>query len=184
MIYTDLINFDTEFKTVVVDPPWTPTLNSGFKNAKSKAYPTKFYPTLGLDEICYMKPPLATQAHLYIWCIAQHVDWGYKVAKTWGAQPIILWTWKKPGLGVGRFRCNTEYILVARVGSRHGNPFGQGGRYAQATEGTCFEWPRGKHSEKPDEFYQLVEKLSPAPRLDMYARVCRENWTSWGNEID
>lgn len=178
------MNFpDVHFKTVVADPPWRPTLNSGFKCDKSKAYPEKFYPTMSLDEICDLKPPLATQSHLYIWCIAQHVDWGYTVARAWGADPIILWTWKKSGLGVGRFRCNTEYILVSRIGSRHGNPFGSGGRHSQATNGTCFEWERGRHSEKPYEFYELVEQLSPPPRLDMYARKTRPNWCSWGNEL-
>lgn len=61
------MNFpDVHFKTVVADPPWRPTLNSGFKCDKSKAYPEKFYPTMSLDEICDLKPPLATQSHLYI----------------------------------------------------------------------------------------------------------------------
>ena len=173
---------DIEFKTVVVDPPWTPKLNKGFK-FKSKAYPDRFYPTLSLEEICDIKPPLAKQSHVYIWCISQHVDWAYQVANSWEAEPIILWTWKKPGLGVGRFRCNTEHILVTRIGSRHGNPFGSGGRHKQATNGTLFEWDRGRHSEKPDEFYQLVEKISPSPRLDMYARSEREGWYVWGNEV-
>lgn len=175
--------YDIRFKTVVIDPPWQPKLNKGFKNSKSKAYPSKFYPVMDVKEICEIRPPLASQSHLYIWCIAQHVDWAYEVARSWNAEPIILWTWKKPGLGVGRFRCNTEHILVTRVGSRHGNPFGEGGRYAQATSGTCFEWDRGRHSEKPDGFYKLVEKLSPAPRLDMYARSPRDGWYVWGNEV-
>ena len=98
--------------------------------------------------------------------------------------PITLLTWKKPGLGAGRFRCNTEHVLVARVGPRAGNPFGQGGRAAQATEGTLFEWPRAAHSEKPQEFFDLVERLSPGPRLEMYARAPRLGWDTWGNEAD
>jgi len=175
--------FNNEFKTIVIDPPWTPAMSITNGNA-SKASPQKFYSTLTLDEICKIKPPIANQAHLYIWCVSQHVDWAYKVANAWNAEPIILWTWIKPGLGVGRFRCNTEHILVARKGSRHGNPFGKGGRHIQATNGTYFEWPRGKHSEKPNEFYKLVEEISPAPRLDMYARKFRENWFSWGDELD
>ncbi len=174
---------DLLFKTVVIDPPWRPILNSEFSTKKSKAHPNNFYKTMTLDEISSIKPPFDKQCHLYIWCISQHVDWGYQLAYIWNAQPIILLTWKKPGLGVGRFRCNTEHVLVSRIGSRHGNPFGSGGRYKQATEGTLFNWSRGKHSEKPLEFYQLVEKLSPEPRLDMYARRKRYEWHSWGDEI-
>lgn len=173
---------DIEFRTIVADPPWTPTM-SITNGMAPKASPQKHYVTMSVDEICALKPPIAKQAHLYIWCVAQHVDWAYQVATAWGGKPVILWTWKKKGLGVGRFRCNTEHILVARVGSRHGNPFGDGGRHSQATNGTCFGWARGKHSEKPDGLYHLVEQLSPSPRLEMYARSSRTNWYVWGDEI-
>ena len=64
-----------------------------------------------------------------------------------------------------------------------GNPFGSGGRHSQATNGTCFEWGRGRHSEKPQELYDLVSTLSPGPKLDMYARKEREGWYVWGNEV-
>ncbi|KKK52103.1 hypothetical protein LCGC14_3108300 [marine sediment metagenome] len=130
-----------------------------------------------------LRPPVAQQCHLYLWCIAQHVDWAYIVARAWGFNPIILWTWVKDGLGVGRFRCNTEHILVARRGPRQGNPFGAGGRHCQATAGTAFRWKRLAHSEKPDEFFALVEKLSPSPRLEMFARRPRTGWHVWGNEV-
>lgn len=172
-----------EYRTVVADPPWQPKMaitNGG----APKASPQLFYDTLSVPEIIALKPRLAKQAHVYIWCLTQHVDWGYDVARAWGAEPITLLTWKKPGLGVGRFRCNTEHILVARVGGRIGNPFGQGGRHAQATNGTLFEWPRGQHSAKPHEFFTLVERLSPAPRLEMYARAPRPGWAVFGNQSD
>lgn len=171
----------TEYRTVVADPPWQPTMaitNGG----APKASPQRQYATMGVDEIITLKPRLAKQAHLYVWCLSQHIDWGFQVARAWGAEPIITLTWKKPGLGAGRFRCNTEHVVVARKGDRIGNPFGQGGRHEQATDGTCFEWPRGRHSEKPEEFFALVERLSPAPRLEMYARHERQGWAVFGNE--
>lgn len=173
---------EIEFKTIVVDPPWTPKM-SLINGKATKGSPQRHYPTMSLEEIIEIKPRFASQSHLYIWCLAQHVDWAYILAKEWDTEPIILWTWKKPGLGVGRFRCNTEHILLCRIGSRVGNPFGSGQQYSQATKGTLFEWGRGRHSEKPDEFYELVKSLSPEPRLDMYARKLRDGFTCWGNEI-
>lgn len=38
------------------------------------------------------------------------------------------------------------------------------------------------HSAKPDGFLDLVENLSPAPRLEMFARRQRLGWDTWGNE--
>ena len=113
------------------------------------------------------------QAHLYLWVVNQHIDWGYEVARCWGFEPWNLLTWAKPGLGVGRFHCNTEHILVCRAGSRHGNPFGR-------TSGTWFQWPRAAHSTKPRESLGLVEACSPDPYVERFARAPRLGWASWG----
>lgn len=173
-----------EFRTIVADPPWTPSLGGNWGARIDKGRPQRFYETQSLEWISGLQVPSAKQAHLYLWAIAAHIDWGFEVARAWGFEPVITWTWKKPGLGVGRFRCNTEHVIVARKGSRHGNPFGQGGRHAQATAGTLFEWPRGRHSQKPQEFFDLVEDLSPGPRLEMFARTERTGWERWGDEVE
>jgi N6-adenosine-specific RNA methylase IME4 len=164
--------------TVVADPAWTPSLGATWKTRfTDKARPQKQYRTLSLEEIKVMKPETASQAHLWLWVLNQHVDWGYEVARAWGFEPQQMITWKKPGLGNGRFQCNTESVLVCRKGSRHGNPFGPSG-------GTGFDWPRGRHSEKPDHFYRLVEQVSPGPYLEMFARRRRPGWMAHGDEID
>lgn len=172
-----------DYRTVVADPPWQPSLGATWDSRmRDKAGPQRFYDTLSVPEIIALRPRMAAQAHLYLWCVTAHVGWAYDVARAWECEPITLLTWKKPGLGAGRFRCNTEHVLVARKGPRAGNPFGQGGRHAQATDGTLFEWPRAKHSQKPSEFFDLVERLSPAPRLEMYGRGARPGWSVWGNQ--
>jgi N6-adenosine-specific RNA methylase IME4 len=45
-----------------------------------------------------------------------------------------------------------------------------------------WQWPRGPHSAKPEAFLDLVEQMSPAPRLEMFARRDRLGWDTWGNE--
>lgn len=45
-----------------------------------------------------------------------------------------------------------------------------------------WEWPRGKHSEKPEAFLDIVERVSPAPRLEIFARRARFGWEYAGNE--
>lgn len=175
---------DQKYRTICADPPWTPLLGGTWTAASDKGRGQRDYSLMTIDDICGLRVSdvAAEQAHLWLWCLSQHIDWGYEVARAWGFEPCITLTWEKPGLGVGRWRCNTEHIVVARRGSRHDNPFGTGGRNAQATAGTCFHWPRGRHSEKPDAFYGLVESVSPGPYLELFARRQRLGWDSWGNE--
>lgn len=171
------------YSTIVADPPWTPDLGATWETRfTDKARPQKHYETMSLADIGALPVAdlAAPQAHLYLWALTQHVDWAYHVAREWGFEPVTMLTWCKPGLGVGRFRCNTEHVLLARRGSRHGNPFGQGGRTAQATAGTWFEWPRSRHSEKPGQFFDLVEQVSPGPYVELFARAPRLGWDSWG----
>lgn len=164
------------YRTIVADPPWTPSLGSNWASRFSdKARPQAHYETMMLGEIKGLQVPSAPQSHLWLWALAQHLDWGYEVARAWGFEPVITLTWAKPGLGVGQFQCNTEHVILGRKGSRHGNPFG-------STGGTWFNWPRGKHSAKPDAFYDLVERSSPGPYLELFARCQRLGWDTWGDE--
>lgn len=52
----------------------------------------------------------------------------------------------------------------------------------QAVNTRWFQWSRGSHSAKPEAFMDMVESVSPAPRLEMFARRQRLGWDTWGNE--
>ena len=165
------------YRCVVADPPWTPELGATWETRfTDKSRPQRHYKTLNVDEICRLSPQTGPQCHLWLWVLNQHIDQGYQVADAWGFKVWQMLTWCKPGLGTGRFQCNTEHVLVCRKGTRHGNPFGM-------TGGTWFQWPRGRHSEKPAEFFQLVEKVSPGPYLEMFARSRRPGWDAFGDEV-
>jgi N6-adenosine-specific RNA methylase IME4 len=168
------------YRTIVADPPWRPRLHantrSRFGETRFRGGPQKYYPTMTVEQIARLTPPSCRQSHLYLWVLSQHVDWGYEVARAWGFRVQQMLTWAKPGLGTGQFQCNSEHILVCRRGSPNGNPFGK-------TRGTWFTWPRGRHSQKPEAFYDLVGRMSPGPYLEMFARSRRLGWDAWGNEV-
>lgn len=166
-------------RTVVADPPWWPSLHKRTKGRAAGPYragPQRYYPVMDVGDICALKPVTAPKAHLWLWVINQHMDWGYQVARAWGFEPQQMITWAKPGFGTGTFQCNTEHALVCRKGGPADNAF-------KPTSGTWFKWPRGRHSEKPSDFFDLVEKASPGPYLEMFARKPRAGWSVWGNEV-
>jgi N6-adenosine-specific RNA methylase IME4 len=43
---------------------------------------------------------------------------------------------------------------------------------------------RREHSRKPDEAYELIERMYPTlPKIELFARNTRPGWAAWGNEI-
>jgi N6-adenosine-specific RNA methylase IME4 len=46
--------------------------------------------------------------------------------------------------------------------------------------------PRGQHSEKPPELFDIADRLAGAlggDKVELFARKVRPGWTSWGAEI-
>lgn len=166
-----------KFRCIVADPPWAvmrgPDYNS---NGPSKPLP---YPTMTLAEIGAM--PVAgvadKDAHLYIWTINKYIEQTYAIARAWGFRPSCLLTWAKAphGIGIGgTYVQTTEHVLFARRGTC---------KALRRVDSTWWTWPRGRHSAKPEAFQDMVESVSPGPRLELFARRPRDGWTVWGDEV-
>ncbi len=126
----------------------------------------------------------APNAHLYLWTINRYLEDAFAVARAWGFQYSTTLVWaKKPmggGLG-GAYGISTEYCLFCRRGKLASN---------DRVTGTWFGWKRPydnrgkpKHSAKPPAFMEMVEKVSPGPYVELFARETRTGWDSWGNEV-
>lgn len=162
----------TQFRTIVADPPWRlPGI------AATKANAGKRYDTMMLDAIEEL--PVADLAdescHLWLWGINALMEDAFAVVRAWGFRPTTILTWCKTQPGVGYYlRNNTEHCVLATKGE----PMVP----AEKPIASWFIWPRGAHSAKPDAFYDLVEQVSPAPRLELFARRARFGWDYWGDE--
>ena len=49
-------------------------------------------------------------------------------------------------------------------------------------ETAWWQWPVAGHSVKPEAFLDIVEAVSPEPRLEMFSRRARLGWDTWGDE--
>lgn len=176
---------DGIFRCIVADPPWQQdTGPDAWGTTGESGHDALSYAQMSLDRIKAMpvERHAADDAHLYLWTINRYIEQAYEVVRAWGFQPSVLLTWAKTPHGVGlgdAFRLTTEFILYARRGSLE---------ESRICPTTWFNWPRGIHSRKPDEFYELVESMTPAPhgerdRLELFARRERTGWTAWGDEI-
>lgn len=171
------------FRCIVADPPWRMDTGPGFGEGLVDAgHDHLEYEQMSLDDIKALpvEDRAADDAHLYLWTTNKYVEAAYAVARSWGFKPSVLLVWAKTPRGVGlgdAFRLTTEFFLYARRGSL---------KEKKICERSWFNWKRGKHSEKPDEFYELVESMTPAKaseRLEMFARKKRKGWQVWGSEV-
>jgi len=48
---------------------------------------------------------------------------------------------------------------------------------------TLLTAPNRKHSQKPNDIYPVIEAVSPAPYLELFARDKKSGWDVWGNEV-
>jgi N6-adenosine-specific RNA methylase IME4 len=162
-----------KFRVIEADPPWA--LRSQEK--KSQHYQ---YPTMGLEEIKALGGRVVAvaedDAHLYLWAINPMLEEAFEVVRAWGFEFKTLITWRKSdGFGTGHyFRGQTEHVLFCVRGSL--------GTLSNDLPNVFDAKRTGRHSGKPDEFYDLVDKASPGPRLRLFARSQREGWFSWGDQ--
>lgn len=176
------------YRTLVVDPPWPQKGGGPLKGGHGEG----FVGTTGSQPMPYRTMSIAeikalrvadTGCHLYLWTTNGFLRDAFDVVKAWGFTFSTLLTWaKKPmggGLG-GAYGISSEYIIFARRGTLPA---------LSRVSGTWFNWKRpydkrGKpmHSGKPPEFFEMVETVSPGPRLEMFARRSREGWDSWGDQ--
>lgn len=182
---------------VVADPPWQTNAGRtignyeiakdgqqlfGVRDPKARPLP---YPAMTLVEIMACRPPVADQAHLYLWTINRWLREAFDVMEAWGFSYSATLVWAKNPIGGGLGGCYglaTEYCLFGRRGSRMDE--GRVGRNWWNWRRPYDERGKPKHSAKPQEFYEMVEAVSPAPRLEMFARAPREGWDVWGNEVE
>lgn len=186
------------YRTVVVDPPWpqkgggslprvgkraTPLGGvSGFVDAggPSLALP---YPTMTLDAIRGLKVPAADDAHLYLWTTSGFLEAAFECVTAWGFRYSTTLVWAKAPIGYGlggAYGIATEFVLFARRGNLPA--LRKEGRNWWTWKRPYDERGKPMHSGKPEEFYALVEQVSPGPYLEMFARRPRLGWDVWGDE--
>ncbi len=164
------------YATIVADPPW-PSMHQ--RSTYHRGKPERHYKTMTVEDIAALQVSdlAAPSAHLWIWGVNRTLGATYEVAEAWGFTPMSLLTWCKPGPGMGYYlRNNTEHAVFAT----RGKPMVPD----EALISSWYRWPRRRHSEKPDEFFGLVEQISPGPYLELFARRRRPGWDVWGNEVD
>ena len=166
------------YAVIYADPPWHFEVyneESGIERAAAN-----HYSTMSLDEIRALPiPSLASpDAALFMWTTVPHLRESFQVLDAWGFEYKTNIVWVKDKIGLGYFvRNQHELLLVATRGDMPSpSPANRPPSVISA--------PRREHSRKPDEAYEIIERMYPTlPKIELFARQTRSGWAAWGNEV-
>lgn len=169
-----------KFRTLVSDPPWLfgDNLPGGGRGAG------KHYPCMTTSELArFPLPDLDDDCFLFMWRPATHSEEANMIARIWGfnkpAGEIIWRKMTKDGsrtkMGMGRTVRNVHETCAIY---KKGRP-----QVLSKSIRSVFDAPVGRHSEKPDAFYELIDWLAPGPKVELFARRQWMDWTCLGNEM-
>lgn len=191
------------FQVIVADPAWA--FRDSMKNSFNEKNPVarsavSQYSTMSQVQIARLlkdhepKIDIAKDAILFLWRVAAMQREALDVCHAWGFTPKTEMVWVKQSRGI------LKYPNTPIQDSLH---FGMG-HYTRASHETCiiasrgkgasliksrsirsvFFAPVGRHSEKPEKFYDIVERLAPGPYVEFFARRHRPGWTCYGDEVN
>jgi len=169
-----------KFRTVMLDPPWNERGGGKIKRGADKHYKLMSTPDI-IKTIyqCEYWNRVHDVAHMYLWVTNNFLQDGLQVMSALGFRYVTNFVWVKDKIGLGQyFRGQHELCLL---GTR-----GVGAAKLRTTRKnlpSVLVAPRGAHSCKPGESYDLIENRSQGPYLEIFGRTHRQNWTVWGNEV-
>ena len=169
---------DRRYSVIYADPPWHFEVyneESGTERAAGN-----HYPTLPLEHICALpvRELAAEDAVLFLWTTLPHLEEAFRVIAAWGFQYKTNLAWVKDKIGLGYFVRNQHELLV--VATRGDIP----APLPATRPPSVITAPRREHSRKPDEAYELIERMYPElPKIELFARSAREGWAAWGNQV-
>jgi|SRR3989339_620315 len=182
-----------EFDIIYADPPWHYNGKLQFDNSSKSKENINFskkifissaefkYPTLKTSEL--MKIPINKIAKndclLFMWTTNPHLSQAIQLGEAWGFEyKTVAFIWDKMNHNPGQYTLsNCELCLVFKKGRI---PRPRGARNIQQ----LIRSPRGRHSEKPVQVTQAIEKMFPTQeRIELFARRKIKGWTVWGLDV-
>lgn len=181
-----LIKRGLKFPLIYADPPWAFRVWSLNETNKMRTAENHYNGgTMTIEQIKQMpvKQLAAKNCALVLWAVSPDIPGALDVMKAWGFEYVtVAFTWVKQSksqkslhVGMGYYtRANPEICLLGKIGAPK--------RLSKEVQQLVLA-PIGRHSHKPMEVAQAIERLFPGPYLEMFSRQARKGWVSFGDEV-
>jgi len=165
-----------QYKLILADPPWRyDNKNTGGSNNSGSC---QKYPTLSLEDIKTLpvRDIAMRDSCLFLWATSPLLPEAFEVMKSWGYQYKTAIYWRKiMSLGMGFwFRGQIEVCLLGVRGNV---------KAFRSQKQNFIQAKVRKHSQKPDELYEIIESLDLNPKIELFARERRDGWDAVGLDV-
>lgn len=161
-----------KYEVIVIDPPWQYGTEY---NAETRRVASP-YQELPTEELKKLIIPSTDNAVIWLWTTHQFIWDAKELLNTWGFEYKLIFVWNKEKLGMGAWlRCQAEFCLLGIKGKP---------KWSLTNERDVLSIPRQEHSRKPQEFYNMVKKLCPGKKIDIFSREKHEGFEQYGNETN
>jgi N6-adenosine-specific RNA methylase IME4 len=168
-----------KYRTIVADPPWDYpegfALGPGHGTLEVRPLP---YAPMTLEDIAAL--PVRELAddvcRLFLWTTNRYLNDSFDVMQAWGFRYRQTLVWHKTDANLpGSIAPNSaEFLMVAVRGMPP--------RLGTLPSAVIACARSGGHSAQPERWLDGVERVSPAPRVELFARRQRLGWDTWGDE--
>ena len=166
-----------EFSVILADPPW-------HYDVPLRGDPEDHYQTMTVDKIMDIEPPAAKDAVLFMCAPNPMLKQAIQVAESFGFSYKTNIAWVKNKAGTGHYvRGKHELLLICTKGDI-GTP------KEEDRPDSVIKAPVGKHSQKPEIIFSIIEKMYPTSSghkyFEMFSRpkTKRQGWKYWGLEAN
>jgi len=175
-----------KYQIIYADPPWKQSKGGKKSERPNSSGEELDYPVISLEEIKdIMWESLDftdENAVLFLWTIDKYLFEAQQIAEQCGWKLHARMVWNKvTGIPAAfTIRYGHEYLLYMYRGKLLPVALEERGKIH-----SVFTEQVKRHSQKPEIAYQIIERLYPnIEKLEMFARNKRQNWDSWGNEVE
>lgn len=173
---------DGKYQVIYADPPWAYDVDLSSGATRS---PENNYPVMGLDELIKFGEEVRkiadTNCILFMWTTAPKFDWLQPVLDAWGFEykTNLIWDKVKPVMG-HYSSVRHEILIIAGKGTCAPTC---DGKTIQSVDSVQVIEKTQRHSEKPQEFREIIKKLYPdKKRIELFARQKADGFDVWGND--
>jgi len=165
-----------KFSVILADPPWHYEFS-----ATSQRKIENHYPTMTIQELQQL--PVYDISNkdsvLFMWATSPKLADAIDLLRDWGFDYKTCMVWVKEKIGMGYYARQRHELLL--IGTRGSIP----PPVVKDRPDSVISANRTRHSQKPPEFYSIIEKMYPdMKKIELFARNNRHGWSSWGNEVE